>query len=603
MGYIQTDPMAHLEKSFGWRKLARAYWFLLGEYRWKWLIWMLILFVVHLYVLVPPLILGKTVDFLTFHKAGDSLYDFYFYTGLLGISFVVFSFIRLSIKNIIGNLQTEVVYQTKVKGFEKLLDFSLAWHLEDTAGTKAQVIKTGVEVYTAMNSQLNSEIMRSLVAIFGVMAVFIFLRPPYVLFFVLYNLVFWVLLLSFRKKIDKENDSYFASIETAGGSYVEGLSNILTIKTLGAGAGFKKHIASKELVTQDHDLVIRKIYNDLWKCFHVVNGIGYGAFLFIVGRDVLAQQITPGALVIFYGYLQDLIGRSADMIDTYKIVFNSKAGIGRLMKIFWAKASVLAGHKKLPRNWDEIKLDKVNFVYSSSTKEVPADTRPKTLTNLSLDVPRYSKVGVVGRTGSGKSTLAKVLAGLYPISSGAYTIGSTSFYDLTHDEQTKQLTLVLQETEVFNLSLRENITLMRDIEPDVLEKALTIAQLNDVVAKLPNGLDNLVGEKGYHLSGGERQRVGIARAICKNSPIMIFDEATSSLDSKTELLIQEALETKLKDKTLIIIAHRVSTLQKADVIYVFDEGVIVEKGSFTELSQNKGSKFSELYKVQQMQVK
>ena len=183
---------------------------------------------------------------------------------------------------------------------------------------------------------------------------------------------------------------------------------------------------------------------------------------------------------------------------------------------------------------------------------------------------------------------------------GSYTIGGLSFYDLTHEEQTHQVTLVLQETEVFNLSLRDNITLMRDIDDETVKKALRIAQLSDVVAKLPMGLDTLVGERGYYLSGGERQRVGIARAICKNSPIIILDEATSSVDSRTELFIQQALEKELADRTIISIAHRVSTLENCDMVYVFEEGRIAEMGKFVSLMDDSSSKFFALNKVKKV---
>lgn len=587
--------------AFSWGDLFKAYWFLLNSLKWKWLFLTLFLFAIHFYVLVPPLIIGKIVDFFTIYSPGDSLGNFYIYTGVLGISFVMVSFLRLSTKNVIGNLQSEVMYQTKVKGFEKLLDFSLAWHLEESAGAKAQRVKSGVEAYKTLSSKLTNEIMRSVASIIGVIAVFIFLRPQYVVFFLLYVLGFWIILLSFYRRIQKENDSYFSSVEKAGGSYVEGLSNILTIKTLGAGSGFKKHIALKEHGTKDHELTIRKLYNNLWKSFQAFNGICYGIFLFLVGQDVIRQQISAGSLVVFYGYLQNLIGNADDMIGTYETTLNAKSGIGRMMNIFWTKVSITAGNKKLPRNWDKIFLSGADFVYKNgpgSESEAMKDETRGAIKKLSISIPRYAKIGVVGKTGSGKSTLAKILAGLYPLSSGTYTIGDISFYQLTHDEQTRQLTLVLQETEIFDLPLGDNITLMREIDPSLLEKALEISQLSELVEKLPKGLKTLVGEKGYYLSGGERQRVGIARAICKNSPIIIFDEATSSLDSKTELLIQEALETKLKDKTIISIAHRVSTLQKTAVIYVFDEGTIIEEGTFSKLSTDKKSKFYELYQGQ-----
>lgn len=599
-----TRGNAHgVSADFSWRDLFRAYWFLLDSTRWRWLSLVLLLFIVQFYILVPPLILGKIVDFFAIYHIGDAIGRFYLYIGILGISFAIVAFVRLSIKRAIGNLQSEVIYQTKVRGFAHLLDFSLSWHLAESAGTKAQRVKNGVESYKVLNHNLSNEVMRSIVSIIGMIGVFLFLRPQYAVFFCIYFIGFWALLTFFYRRIHDENNVYFSSTEKASGSYVEGLSNILTIKTLGAGQDFKGHVARKEQRTKEHEYVIRTLSINLWKSFHIFNGVCFGVFLFMVGRDVIAQNISPGSFVIFYGYLQSLVTTSADMMDVYEKLISSKAGVGRMMGIFWTKTTAVAGTKTLPLDWNQIDVKDASFVYENSHVVVSRDDsgeRPtNTLQNISLVVPRYAKIGVVGKTGSGKSTLAKLLAGLYPLVSGKYMLGATSFYDLKHEEQTKHVTLVLQETEVFNMSIRDNITLLREMDPGLLEKALAIAQLDDVIAKLPEGLDTLVGEKGYHLSGGERQRVGIARAICRDSSIMIFDEATSSLDSKTEFLIQEALETQLTEKTLVIIAHRVSTLQKTDRVYVFDQGKIVEQGKFSELTENTSSKFFELYNIQQ----
>ena len=161
------------------------------------------------------------------------------------------------------------------------------------------------------------------------------------------------------------------------------------------------------------------------------------------------------------------------------------------------------------------------------------------------------------------------------------------------------MSMVLQDSEMFNMTIRENITLLRNIPEETLVKSIKIAQLESVIAKLPNGLETVIGEKGYHLSGGERQRVGIARAICQDPEIIIFDEATSSLDSQTESKIQKALEKELEKKTLIFIAHRISTLKNADVIYVFESGKIVESGSYTTLLNKKNSLFNSLYITQE----
>lgn len=562
----------------------------------KWLGLTLVLLLIHIYALVPPFLMGKIVDFFSRYKVGDSLAIFYGIIAILGGSFVFISFTRLSIKRLIGNIRSETEYQIKVKGFEKLLDFSLAWHLEEGAGAKSERVQNGVEAFSTLNRYLTNVIMRSVVSIVGGTIVFAFLRPRYVIFFVVYALIFWGILRFFYKRIDGENEAFFVSKEKAGGSYVESLGNILTIKTLGAGMNFKKQIASKEQLTKEHDLTLNRLYTNIWKAFQAFNGLCYGIFLFFVGRDVITQQISPGALIVFYGYLQELMNNAGDIMDVYEVILKSKAALGRLMRIFEDKVTVASGAKKLPQQWDAIRFDHADFAYDGMSQST---SNRGTIRDLSLSIKRGAKIGVVGKTGSGKSTLAKILVGLYGLSSGAYTIGGRSFYELTHEEQTKHVTLVLQETEVFHLSLRDNVTLMRNVPTRLLERALRIAQLEELAERLPEGLDTLVGEKGYHLSGGERQRVGIARAICKGSSILILDEATSSLDSKTELLVQQALESELKNETVISIAHRVSTLQKTDVVYVFDEGKIVETGTFRALAADPSSKFYQLSRAQQ----
>ncbi|MEK7122394.1 MAG: ABC transporter ATP-binding protein, partial [Patescibacteria group bacterium] len=568
--------------SFSWRDLVRAYWFLLGDLRWKYLGYEAILVFVLFYQLVPPLLVGLIVDFFTTYQKGDQLAPFYLYTLSLGISFCIVAFIRLTIKQYSGDIISEIKYRTKVRGFERLLDHSLAWHFTETAGAKVQRIKNGVDAFRELSFHFNNEILRTSTTIIGAMGVFLFLRPIYGIFFLVYLGGFWLILTYFYNRVQRENDHYYLSIEQAGGVYTEGLSNIVTIKTLGADKDFKHHLAQKEHVTKEHEFKIRAYVTDLWKSFQIFNGISYGAFLFIVGRDIITGIITPGTLVVFYGYLQALIGDASDITGIYEKLLNAKSGIGRMMGIFWGSARASEGKKVFPSHWDRIALDNASFSYR---KDSESTEHYETLSHIALTIPRNTHIGIVGKTGSGKSTLAKVLAGLYPLDAGTYHIGDTSFTDLTREEQIHHITLLLQETEVFNLSFRENVTLMKDISSEKLAQALAIADLEDVVAQLPDGLETLVGEKGYHLSGGERQRLGIARAVCRDADILIFDEATSSLDSKTEKHIQHALETHLSEKTLIVIAHRVSTLQNVDRIYVFDKGAIVEDGTFDELSR------------------
>jgi ABC-type multidrug transport system fused ATPase/permease subunit len=182
------------------------------------------------------------------------------------------------------------------------------------------------------------------------------------------------------------------------------------------------------------------------------------------------------------------------------------------------------------------------------------------------------------------------------IDSGEYLIGNEKFSNIKTEKLLKNVSIVLQESEMFNLSLKENITLMHRFDKELFKKAIRIAQLEEVIDKMPKGIKTFIGEKGYHLSGGERQRVGIARAIYRNTQIMIFDEATSSLDSRTEKLIQEGIEREMEQKTLIFIAHRITTLKNVDNIYVFKNGRIVEDGKYDELLGKKEGEFYKLFK-------
>lgn len=268
---------------FSWRDLIRAYWFLLGDQRWKFLWCESILFVVLLYEIVPPLIIGMIVDFFTTYHEGDSLSFFYISTVGLGLSFAIVSFIRLSIKRITGNQKSEVTYRTKVRGFERLLDYSLSWHYKETAGAKAQRIQNGVDAFRQMGFDLDNEILRSLTGLFGMIVVFAFLRPIYALFFLIYVAGAWMILRYFYRRIQIENDRYFLSLEKAGGTYVEGLSNILTIKTLGADSDFKNHVAKKENLAKEHELKMIIYTTNLWKSFHALNWVSYCIFLLIVG--------------------------------------------------------------------------------------------------------------------------------------------------------------------------------------------------------------------------------------------------------------------------------------------------------------------------------
>jgi len=200
---------------------------------------------------------------------------------------------------------------------------------------------------------------------------------------------------------------------------------------------------------------------------------------------------------------------------------------------------------------------------------------------LDFRIARGEHVGIAGRSGSGKSTLVKLLLALYPPESGRLTVDGVPLADIRHEALLHQIAVVPQETELFSLSLLENLTLGREVSMVDVLRACRIAQLDDVIALLPEGLDSPVGEKGHSLSGGQRQRVGIARAVLRDAPVLLLDEATSALDADTEARVIDALMSEhAPGRTVILIAHRPRAFERMGRVLTMDAGRLTGDGAF-----------------------
>ena len=239
-------------------------------------------------------------------------------------------------------------------------------------------------------------------------------------------------------------------------------------------------------------------------------------------------------------------------------------------------------HGMTPVSFDsmDIRLDHVSFGYHAD-QEI--------LHDVSLAIPSGNVTAFVGPSGSGKSTIAKLIAGFWDVKKGTITLGGHDLRDIPLSQLYEQTAFVSQDNYLFNESVRENIRMGKPGASDrEVEAAAKAAGCDAFIRKLEQGYDTLVGGGGAHLSGGERQRIAIARAMLKNAPIIIFDEATANVDPENEDKLQKAMEELTRDKTIIMIAHRLKTVQKADQILVLDEGVIAERGTHAELSEKPG---------------
>jgi subfamily B ATP-binding cassette protein MsbA len=245
---------------------------------------------------------------------------------------------------------------------------------------------------------------------------------------------------------------------------------------------------------------------------------------------------------------------------------------------------------KLQTLQKQIELKNISFNYDADEKSV--------LRNLSLIVPKGEMVALVGESGGGKSSLIKLVQRLHDPTDGAIFWDETDLRDAEISSLKKQMALVTQETVLFNDTIRYNISYGKPDATDAeIMDAARVAFAHDFIEELPNGYDTIVGERGIFLSGGQRQRIAIARAVLINAPVLILDEATSALDAESERLVQKALANLMQNKTSIVIAHRLSTVRRADKIVVMERGKIIETGTHGELLE-KGGVYKKLYELQ-----
>ncbi|MEK7648750.1 MAG: ABC transporter ATP-binding protein [Patescibacteria group bacterium] len=577
-------------EKLSWLDVPKSIWHFLGRNKHRWIGFNLLLFTIHFYELVPPFILGKIVDFFTNYHAGDSLQTFYFYALFVGISSIIVAFIRLSCKNRLDRIAIAAKTTARVEGFERLMDFSLQWHSKENSGNKVQRIFNGSQSISEWTQLTNNELFPVATSFIGVLLVFLFLSPIFLVFLIIYSLSYFAIEYIFNRKLGKLSDELNMVREKSSGKYIEGTGNMLAIKALGVEKDIHLKVMGSEEQSKNIEISLSNTGIKKWYSFQTLNGLALIVFLFLIAHQLVIGIISVGYILVFFTYFNNLRSATFQATDISSKVIQLKSNLLRMMPIFLEKPNIRTGIEKFPPRWKTISIHRGTFKYPSGQVGIK---------NLSFSFSKNERLGIAGSSGSGKSTLVKILLGLYELEYGEFKVGEKNYYSIAHEEITKNISIVLQETELFNLSIRENITLMREVDSELLNTAVDMACLQEMISTLPEGLDTLTGEKGYSLSGGERQRLGIARAICKNSPILLLDEATSSLDSRTEKKIMDKLfSTFGHKKTFIIVAHRISTLKDTDRVIVFEKGGIIEEGTFNNLIKNKDSHLGQLYALQ-----
>lgn len=332
--------------------------------------------------------------------------------------------------------------------------------------------------------------------------------------------------------------------------------------------------------------------------FAFIISILFGGIFFILWRGALMVQdgiMEPGDLFSFIIYTGLLGGAIASFGNLYTTIAGAVGATERIQDILAQDSEVIitdATQKSANPISGNIKYENVHFTYPTRS-DIPI------LKGIDIDVNQGQKIALVGQSGSGKSTIVQLLLKFYDFREGTISIGGIGITDLNTTHLRQAIGIVPQEVILFGGTIRENILYGKpNATEQELNEAAEKSNCSEFIDSFPEKLDTIVGERGIKLSGGQRQRIAIARAILKNPSILILDEATSSLDAESERVVQEALDTLMKGRTSIIIAHRLATIRDVDKIYVLENGHIIESGTHDELIQNEDGAYNNLAKLQ-----
>jgi len=362
----------------------------------------------------------------------------------------------------------------------------------------------------------------------------------------------------------------------------ESLTSIKLVKAFAREDYEVKRLEDQSLATVEVSLRARTLKAKLQPMVQVIVAIGTGLVLWFGTRLVLRGAISTGSLIVFLTYLGKMYKPMQDlskMTDSY-----SKAAVGyeRIQEVLEADGQIKDAPRaqSAPRFLGRIQFDHVSFHY---------DDEQPILSDISFTIEKGDMIALVGPTGAGKTTIVSLISRFYDPTSGAVKIDGVDIRKYKQESLRQQISWVLQDCVMFHSTIWQNIAYGKpNATREEIIRAAELANASEFIDKMPDGYDTLVGERGATLSGGQRQRLAIARAIIRNSPILILDEPTSGLDAQSEKLVFEALERLIEGKTCIVIAHRLATIRKANEIFVVQDGGIAERGTHDELVERNG---------------
>ncbi|MGE5414048.1 MAG: ABC transporter ATP-binding protein [Syntrophomonadaceae bacterium] len=530
------------------------------------------------------------------HLLGPAIVDHKM--GLAGLAAVLIVLIAVlgSVASYVDNYYTESVGQyvandLRMRVYHHLDRLSLGYYDKQQTGNLLSTITTDITTIQNFASGSTLGIFVDILTIVGMLGLMFWLNFDFTLIAVAVTPFLLLFVSRFKKAVKKATHEVRRRQTDIVSVVQEGLESMRVVKAYGREQLEEEHLKGASEAAVDAALKARRIKSLLSPVVTIVVSLCTGFVLYRGASLILRDAMTIGALTVFLSYLSKFFKPVQDLAKMTNSIAQAGVAVERVQ-------TILAADEMLPEKPDghepktvkgEITFDRVAFFYKPDSP---------VLKEITFKIEPGQLVGFVGATGGGKSTVASLIPRFYDAKGGRVLIDGVDVKDYKLKGLRKQIGCVLQDTVLFAGTIADNIAYGRPgATRDEVVAAAKLANADEFISKMPKGYDSEVGERGMTLSGGQRQRIGIARAIIRNSPILILDEPTAALDTESEKVVMEALERLMKGRTAIAIAHRLSTIRDANKIVVFKDGFVAEQGTHEELLKNNGL-YAELYRIQ-----
>ena len=484
-----------------------------------------------------------------------------------------------------------ITYDLRRTIYSHIQKLSLAFHDHKRTGDLISRVTSDIEAIQNFITQGLLGVLINIITLAGMIAVMFYLNWRFTLIALSVAPFLFTIVYSYTRRIKKASRAVRKKEGEITSVVEEVLSSIRVVKAFAREDYEVRRLEEQGLEGVEVALRARSLKAKLTPIVDLIVAMGTCLVLWFGSRLVMSGSLSAGELVVFILYLGKMykpMQELSKMTDTY-----SKAAVGyeRIEEILETKNEIKDARRALraPRFKGNVEFDHVSFSYTPDTP---------ILRDVSFSIKAGQVAALVGPTGTGKSSIVSLIPRFYDPTSGAIKIDGADVRTFRQKSLRQQISFVLQETMLFHAPVWQNIAYSKpEASREEIIQAAEVANANEFIEKLADGYDTILGERGMTLSGGQRQRIAIARAVIRNTPILILDEPTSGLDSASEKLVFEALDRLMQGRTVIVIAHRLSTVRKADVIFVVQDGRIVQSGNHDELLQS-GGLYSELYELQ-----